>query len=143
MAIIDVGELGVSRKLWCSKRNKDHVQHNFDPAIDSNDNVGHDGGFDEEVEESLEKVTTNFKKNQGQNTKFTKSLENSDGALKIQLEMFEFKDLMNQKLKHGKTWRINKTKLLNTSWCKVLGLFLTNLFLPVINYLELDDHQTL
>ena len=55
--------LRASRKLQCSKRNNDHVQEEFDPAIDLNDNGGDDGAMGEEVDESLENDPTNLEEN--------------------------------------------------------------------------------
>lgn len=43
-----------SKKLWCSKWNKDLLQEDFDHAIDFNDNGRNDGGMGKEVEESFE-----------------------------------------------------------------------------------------
>lgn len=46
----------------CIKWNKDHVQEDFDSAIDLNDNGGDDGGFGEEMEVILENDPANFEK---------------------------------------------------------------------------------
>jgi hypothetical protein len=46
------GEPEDTKKLRHSKQNKDHVQEDVDPSIDSNDNGGDDGATSEEVKES-------------------------------------------------------------------------------------------
>jgi hypothetical protein len=58
-------EAGATKKLQHSKRNKDHVEEDVDPAIESIDNGGDDGATGEEVEESLEKVPKTSKKIRG------------------------------------------------------------------------------
>ena len=44
------GEPGVSKRLWGSNWNKDHMQMDFDHTIASNDNGGYEGWFGEENE---------------------------------------------------------------------------------------------
>ena len=47
----------VSKKLQHSKWNKDHVQEDFGPAIDSKNNDGDNFEFDEEVKNYLERIS--------------------------------------------------------------------------------------
>jgi hypothetical protein len=47
------------------KWNKDHVEEEIDPAIESIDNGGDDGATGEEVEESLERDPKNLKEIRG------------------------------------------------------------------------------
>ena len=44
----DDGKSRAPKKLWCSRRNKNHFQKDFDPAIDSNDNGGDDDAMKKE-----------------------------------------------------------------------------------------------
>lgn len=53
----------IFERLWCSNWNNDHVQMDFDHAIDFNDNGGYDGKFSEEMEVSFEKAPANLKDN--------------------------------------------------------------------------------
>ena len=109
----DDGEPGVSKKLRRSKRNKDHVQEDFDPAIDSNDNGGDDGAMGEEVEESLERDPANLKENlEARLPNAPESLEGGDVGLKFQLKMLEFMDSVNQELKRGKEERARQDKMI-------------------------------
>ena len=61
----DGGEPISSKKLQCSKRNKDHILEDVSLTIESNDNVLEDGGFGEEVEESLQRDASNDQGNLG------------------------------------------------------------------------------
>ena len=89
------GEPEISKKLQCSKRNKNHVPEDFDPAIESNDNGWDDGEFSEEMEDSLERVPANLKENTGVRLpNAPKRLESSDVRLKFQLKMLVFMDSM-------------------------------------------------
>jgi hypothetical protein len=48
--------------LQHSKQNKEHVQEDVDPSIDSNDNGGDDGATNEEVKESMERISKTSKR---------------------------------------------------------------------------------
>ena len=72
----------LQKELRRSKWNKNHVQEDFDPAIDPNDNGGDDGATGEEVEESLERNPANLEENSGARLpNAPKSLESSDVEL--------------------------------------------------------------
>ena len=72
----------LQKKLRRSKWNKNHVQEDFDLAIDPNDNGGDDGATGEEVEESLERNLANLEENSGARLpNAPNSLESSDVEL--------------------------------------------------------------
>jgi hypothetical protein len=97
------GEPGAFKKLRRSKRNKDHVQEDDDPAIDSIDYDGDDGVTGEEVEETLERGPENLEENsRARLSNAPENLEGSDVELKFQLKMLEFMESMNQELKRKK-----------------------------------------
>jgi hypothetical protein len=107
------GEAGASKKLQRSKRNKDHVEEDIDPAIESINNGGDDGATGEEVEESLERGPKNLEENSGARLPNTpESLEGGDVGLKFQLKMLEFMDSVNQELKRGKDERAHQDKMI-------------------------------
>ena len=101
------------KKLRCSKWNKDHVQEDVDPTINSNENGGDDGATGEEVEESLEKDPKNLEENLGARLpNAPESLEGGDVGLKFQLKMLEFMDSVNQELKRGKDKNAHQDKMI-------------------------------
>jgi hypothetical protein len=107
------GEAGASKKLRRSKRNKDHVEEDVDPAIESIDNGGDDGATGEEVEESLKRGPENLEENSGARLpNAPESLEGGDVGLKFQLKMLEFMDSVNQELKRGKDERARQDKMI-------------------------------
>ena len=87
----DGGESMSSKKLRRSKRKKDPVPEDVSLTIDANDNGVEDGGFGEEVEESLQRDASN---NQGNSEARLPdppvNLETGDVGLSFQLKMLEF-----------------------------------------------------
>ena len=57
----------------------------FEHAIISNDNGGNDGGFGEEMEESINKVPGNLKENLGARLLNARSLEGGDVGMTLVL----------------------------------------------------------
>ena len=107
------GDPKVSKKFRRSKRNKDHVQEDVDPAVDSSDNGGDDGATGEKVEKSLERGLENLQENSGARLpNAPESLEGGDVGLKFQLKMLEFMDSVNQELKRGKDERARQDKMI-------------------------------
>ena len=95
-----------SKKLRLSKRNKDSVPEDVLLTIDSNDNDVEDGGFDEEVEESLQRDASNHQgKSRARLPDPPVNLETGDVGLSFQLKMLEFMDSMRQEIKCGKEER--------------------------------------
>ena len=91
----DSGESMSFKKLQRSKQNKDPIPEDFSLTIDSNDNGEKDGGFGEEMEESLQRDASN---NQGNSEARLPDplvdLEMRDVGLSFQLKMLEFMDSM-------------------------------------------------
>jgi hypothetical protein len=107
------GEARTSKTLRRSKRNKDHVEEDVDPAIESINNDGDDGATGEEVEEFLERGPENLEENSGARLpNVPESLEGGDVGLKFQLKMLEFMDSVNQELKRVKDERARQDKMI-------------------------------
>jgi hypothetical protein len=84
----------------------------FDHTIHFYNNHGYDVGFGEEMEESLERILENLKKNLGVCLlNAPNSLESSDIELKFQLRVFEFMDSINQQLNYVKEMKPQQDKL--------------------------------
>ena len=82
----DDGQPEDSKKLRHLKRNKDHVQQDFNPTIHSNDNIWNDDGFGEKIEESIKRAPANVKKNLGLRLpNATESLEDGGFGFKFNL----------------------------------------------------------
>ena len=85
------GEPEVSKRLWGSNWNKDHVKMDFDRTIVSNDNGWKYGGFGKEMGEFIERTPANLKENfWGRLPNAPMSLESGDFGLTFQLKMLEF-----------------------------------------------------
>ena len=85
------GEPISSKKLQSSKWNKDSVPKDVSLTIDSNDNGMEDGGFGEEVEESLQRDASNNHGNLGARLLDPPvNLEMGDVELSFQLKMLDF-----------------------------------------------------
>ena len=99
-------ELMSSKKLRCSKRNKDLVPDIISLAIDSNNNGVEDGGFGEEVGKSLQRDASNNQGNLGARLSDPLvNLETRDVGLSFQFKMLEFIDSMRQEIKREKEER--------------------------------------
>ena len=109
----DGGEPMSSKKVRCSKQNKDHILKDDSLIIDSNVNGVEDGGFGEEVEESLQRGASN---NQGNLVVRLPdppvNLETRDVGLSFQLKMLKFMDSMRQEIKCGKEKRTQEDKMI-------------------------------
>ena len=102
----DGGEPMSSKKLRCSKRKKDPIPEDVSLTIDANDNGVEDGGFGEEVEESLQRDASNDQGNsEARLPDPPVNLETGDVGLSFQLKMLEFMDSMRQEIKRGKEER--------------------------------------
>ena len=109
----DVGEPRASKKLQRSKRNKDHVQKDFDPTMDFNDNGGDDDAMGEEMVVSFEKNPAILEENsEARLPNASGSLKGGDVGLKFQLKMLEFMDSMNKELKRSKEKRARQDKVI-------------------------------
>ena len=102
----DGGEPMSSKKLRRSKRKKDPIPEDVSLTIDANDNGVEDGGFGEEVEESLQRDASNDQGNsEARLLDPPVNLETGDVGLSFQLKMLEFMDSMRQEIKRGKEER--------------------------------------
>ena len=102
-----------SKKLRCSKKNKDPVPEDVFLTFDSNDNGVEDDGFGEEVEESLQRDASNDQGNLGARLSDPlMNLEAGDVGLSFQLKMLEFMDSMRQEIKRGKEKRARQDKMI-------------------------------
>ena len=109
----DGDESRSSKKLRCSKRKKDPVLEDVSLTIDSNDNSVEDGGFGEEVEESLRRDASNDQENLGARLPDPPvNLEMGDVGLSFQLKMLEFMDSMGEEIKHGKEEKARQDKMI-------------------------------
>ena len=107
----DGGEPMSSKKLQHSKRNMDPVSEDVFLTIDSNDNGVEDGGFGEEVEESLQRDASNNQRNSRARLPDPPvNLETRDVELSFQFKMLEFMDSVRQKIKRGKEERARQDK---------------------------------
>ena len=101
------------KKLRLSKQNKDPIPADISLTIDSNDNGVEDGGFGEEVEESLQRDASNDQGNSGAKLPDPLvNLETRDVRLSFQLKMLEFMDSMMQEIKRGKEERAHQDKMI-------------------------------
>ena len=108
----DDGEPMSSKKLRRSKRKKDPVPEDVSLTIEANDNGVEDDGFDEEVEESLQRDASNDQGNlEARLPDPPVNLETGDVGLSFQLKMLEFMDSMRQEIKRGKEERARQDKM--------------------------------
>ena len=146
----DDGEPVASKKLRRSKQNKDHVQEDFNSAIDSNKNDENDGAMGEEVEESLERDPGYVKENsETRLPNAPESLEGGDVGLKCQLKMLEFMDFVNEELKRGKEERARQDKMIellmmqgsrpSSSTKKLAKVYMPSTFLGLDNARNVKD----
>ena len=109
----DGGEPMSSKKLRRSKRKKDPIPEDVSLTIDANDNGVEDGGFGEEVEESLQRDASNDQGNsEARLPDPPVNLETGDVGLSFQLKMLEFMDSMRQEIKRGKEERARQDKMI-------------------------------
>ena len=95
------------------KKNNDYVQEDVATAIDFDDNGRNDGGIGKDVDESLQRVTSNDE--EYLRTKFLdtpKNLEGGDVGLSFQLKMLEFMDSVNQEHKRRKEKKAQQDKII-------------------------------
>ena len=102
-----------SNKLRRSNRKKDPIPEDVSLTIDANDNGVEDGGFGEEVEESLQRDASNDQGNsEARLPDPLVNLETGDVGLSFQLKMLEFMDSMRQEIKRGKEERARQDKMI-------------------------------
>ena len=102
----DDSEPGVSKKLRRSKRNKDHIQEDFDPTINSNEMVWVMVHWVRKWGSPLIRNPANLEAHsEARLPNAPESLEGGDVGLKFQLKMLEFMNSVNQELKRGKEER--------------------------------------